>query len=473
MKSYSIKTILFCVFLCSGIFIYGQSTLKLKKGEVIDSLTVPSSEGSNYSIYLPKSFDLNKSWPILFGFDSNNNSNKITTLFSKAAEELGFVVVVTNFSEKSSINDKSKYVAFFMEHIFNLFPIQKRRVYVVGIGNDGPLNSLLPLIYEEFNGVIAVGNSYYYNESVKVRRDFSYIGMVGNKNYRYQDFFNTKKYLRRRAVISDIYTYEGNEELPSEDLMVKALTSFTLQDMLKGKIQTDSIWVKNIFKKNLEEVTLLKSQGKYVIAYDELTRMRDRYRLFFDVDQLKEEQKGIRKINSYKKEKRLRSKYHNREKLLRETFILSLEEDIELNQYDNLGWWQYRMNELDELGKSKEKYATNMVLRIKDFLKKVLVDYKTDTVKEEKEIDKKIFVNILSTIVDKNDFESYRKIISLSAIDQDNSTALFYLEKMLQNGYKELESLYNIEGTLALRISKEYNNIIKKYLGTSKYFTFN
>ncbi|RKM92427.1 hypothetical protein D7036_22825, partial [Aquimarina sp. BL5] len=77
---------------------------------------------------------------------------------------------------------------------------------------------------------------------------------------------------------------------------------------------------------------------------------------------------------------------------------------------------------------------------------------------------------ILSTIVDKNDFESYRKIISLSAIDQDNATALFYLEKMLQNGYKELESLYNIEGTLALRISKEYNNVIKKYLKTSKYF---
>ncbi len=461
---------MFCLFLYSGAIMYGQSTLKLKKGEVIDSLTVPSSEGSYYSIYLPKTFDLTKSWPILFGFDSNNSTNAITTLFSKAAEELGYVIVVTNFSKKSSINDKSKYVAFFMEHIFSLFPIQKRRVYVVGVGNDGPLNSLLPLVYKEFNGVIAVGNSYYYNESIQARRDFSYIGMVGDKNFRYQDFFNTKKYLRRRAIISDIYTYQGNEELPSEDLMVKALTSFTLQDMLKGKIQTDSIWVNDIFKKDFEEIALLKTQGKYLKAYDELTRMRNKYRLFFDVDQLKEEQKVIRKIDSYKKEKRLRSKYYNKEKLLRETFIFSLEEDIELNQYDNLGWWQYKMSELDKLGKSKEKYASNMVLRTKDFLKYVLIDYKKNTVKEENELDRKIFVNILSTIVDKNDFESYRKIISLSAIDQDNATALFYLEKMLQNGYKELEPLYNIEGTLALRISKEYNNVIKKYLKTSKYF---
>ncbi|RKN02927.1 hypothetical protein D7036_15275, partial [Aquimarina sp. BL5] len=362
---------------------YGQSRLKLKKGEVIDSLTVPSSEGSYYSIYLPKTFDLTKSWPILFGFDSNNSTNAITNLFSKAAEELGYVIVVTNFSKKSSINDKSKYVAFFMEHIFSLFPIQKRRVYVVGVGNDGPLNSLLPLVYKEFNGVIAVGNSCYYNESIQARRDFSYIGMVGDKNFRYQDFFNTKKYLRRRAIISDIYTYRGNEELPSEDLMVKALISFTLQDMLKGKIQTDSIWVKDIFKKDFEEIALLKTQGKYLKAYDELTRMRNKYRLFFDVDQLKEEQKVIRKIDSYKKEKRLRSKYYNKEKLLRETFIFSLEEDIEFNQYDNLGWWQYKMSELDKLGKSKEKYASNMVLRTKDFLKYVLIDYKKNTVKEK------------------------------------------------------------------------------------------
>ncbi len=473
MKSYFIKIVLFCVFLYSGANMYSQTTLKLKKGEIVDSLSVPSSEGSYYSIYLPKSFDLTKSWPILFGFNSNNSTNTITTLFRKAAEELGFIVVVTNFSKKSSINEKSKYVAFFMEHIFNLFPIQKRRVYVVGTGNNGPLNSLLPLIYKEFNGVIAIGNSYYYNESVKVRRDFSYIGMVGNKNFRYQDFFNTKKYLRRRAVISDIYTYQGNEELPSEDLMVKALTSFTLQDMLKGKIQTDSTWVKNVFNKDFEEVTLLKTQGKYLVAYDELTRMRNRYRLFFDIDELKEEQKKIRKIDNYKKEKRLRSKYHTKEKLLRQTFIFSLEEDIELNQYNNLGWWQYRMSELDKLAKDKEKYASDMVLRIRDFLKNVLLDYKKSTAKEEKEIDRKIFVNILCTIIDKNDFESYLKIISLSAIDQDNTTALFYLEKMLQNGYKELEPLYEIEGTLALRVSKEYNNVIKKYLGTSKYFMFN
>ena len=41
---------------------------------------------------------------------------------------------------------------------------------------------------------------------------------------------------------------------------------------------------------------------------------------------------------------------------------------------------------------------------------------------------------------------------------------------MLKNGYKEVDSLYEIEGTLGLKITKDYNWLIKKYLGESRYF---
>ena len=55
-------------------------------------------------------------------------------------------------------------------------------------------------------------------------------------------------------------------------------------------------------------------------------------------------------------------------------------------------------------------------------------------------------------------------------MDNDYPTALFYLEEMLKNGFKDLNALYEIEGTLGLKFSREYNWIIKKYLGKSRYF---
>ncbi len=471
MKVFFTKIILFLVMLCSVTYSYCQDRLTLKKGKVINSLMVPSSKGV-YSIYLPKSFDMNKGWPILFGFDNTGNMSSLANTFSKSAEENEYILVVSNFGEKLSTKDKLSYVSVFMKHIFSLFPVLNERIYIFGVGDDAAFNSTLPVVYKLIDGVLAIGNSNDYNQKITPDKNFSFIGMIGNKNFRYQDFLKTNEYLKRKNIASDVYVYEGNDELPSEDIIEKALPYFTLEAMISGSIPKDSVWIANRYKKELNEVKVLKEKKQYLQAFDELVRMRNRYRSFFDVDELKKEQKEIRKIDGYKKQKRIRSKYKNRELFLRQIFTRSLEEDIAFIQYDNLGWWQYRMDELDKLKRNKEEYADHMVFRLRGFLKNVLFQFKKELSNGQSEMDRKIFLNILNTIVDKNDYESYRNIISLSAIDGDNETALFYLEKMLQNGYKEIEPLYTIEGTLSLRISKAYNNIIKKYLGSSKFFSF-
>ncbi|AXT56192.1 hypothetical protein D1815_10660 [Aquimarina sp. AD1] len=470
MKFTSIRNILFYVFLCTVTYSYSQNTLRLKKGQVIDSLTVPSSKGV-YSIYLPTSLDLNKGWPILFGFDSTGRMNEFTNVFKNSAEEFGYIVVVSNYSEKLSSEEKSNYIALFIKHMVSLFPIQNERMYVFGVGKDAPLNTSLPLLYKHFSGAIAIGDSYNYYQKIGRNKNFSYVGMVGDKNFRTLDFIDIDKYFKRKKISSEVSFFDGKDELPSSEVISKALPYFTLDAMAKGMIPKDSVWIANRYKRDKELVSLLKKEGKYIRAYDELTQIMNRYDSFFNVDSLKEEKKEIKKNNSYKKEKRLITRYQNQEIFLRQSLFFSLEEDIELNQYDNLGWWQYKMGELEKRQKDGDAYATNMVIRLRGFLKNVLSDYKKELVNKNEE-DRKIFLNILSTIVDKDDFESYRNIISLSTIDQDDETALFYLEKMLQQGYKEIESLYNIDGTLALRVSKEYNGIIKQYLGTSKYFNF-
>jgi pentatricopeptide repeat protein len=150
-----------------------------------------------------------------------------------------------------------------------------------------------------------------------------------------------------------------------------------------------------------------------------------------------------------------------------------MDADIEVREFENLGWWKYQMSELDTLSIGKEKFARDMAYRTKGYVKYLVDSYKSELLKEEENLEENLFLNILSTIVDKKDFESYRKVISLCAQDQDYETALFYLERMLKNGYKDLNALYTIEGTLALRMSKNYNKLIKKHLGTSKYFFSN
>lgn len=472
MKLYLFKIFLLCVLGNASITsLFSQSTLTLKKGVVIDSLTVPST-GGIYSIYLPTTFDLNKSWPILFGFDSKGNMGSLPRMFKKSAEEEGYIIVVSNYGEKLSANDKSNYIKTFLTHIITLFPIQEQRMYAIGVDEDASLNTSLPLFYNQFNGVAAIGNSYDFYGKIQTKKNFSFIGVIDDRNFRYIDFIDNTKYLDRKGIHTTVYTYEDKIGLPN-DIIASILPDFTLDAMRKGSVPRDSIWITKLYEKDRKTAQLLEEQKQYLHTYQALERIENKYRLFFDLEIIKEERKRIRKIDTYRQQKRLESKYSNQENFLKQVFLLSLGEDVDQKQYDNLGWWQYKMIELDNLTKTKEKYASDMVFRIKGYLKNTLIQYKLLISTKGNELDKKIFVNILSTIIDKKDYESYKNIISLSTKDEDVETALFYLEKMLMNGYKNIEGLYAIEGTLPLRISKEYNAIVKKYLGTSKYFTFN
>ncbi|WP_024772131.1 hypothetical protein [Aquimarina macrocephali] len=465
-----LKKHLFFVILCISFINYGQNTLTLKKGVVVDSLIIPST-GNHFSIYLPKFFDLDKSWPLLLGFDSSGNTGKTAQLYREAAEEQGYIVAISNFQEDQEAQKRVEYVSDFMSYIFSLFQIQKGRVYIAGIQEDAKQASLLAALYpNEVFGVIAIEDTYFYDSRIRIKKNFSYRGIVSIDNYRYQDFFNIKKYLKSRAVPADVYVCEKDSGLLLNKHIKKTLSDFTLHAMNKGRMPIDSIWVRGLFQKEMKQVESYQDKGRFLNAFNEVKRIRLKYGVFFNTNYLKEKQKEIKKTKAYKQQKRLETKYLNMESFLREAYLLSMEEDIGVKEFENLGWWKYQMSELDTLILGKEKHARHMGYRMKGYVRYLVDSYKNELPEKEENLEENLFLNILSTIVDKNDFESYRKIISLSAQDQDNETALFYLEQMLKNGYKDLNALYTIEGTLALRLSKKYNELVKKYLGNSKYF---
>ncbi len=470
MQKYNIKNYLWIIVFCLAMPSYGQKTLTLDRGRVIDSLKIPESE-NYFSVYLPKAFTMETSWPILFGFDSSGLANRVSRLYKAAAEENGYVIVTSNFPKSLDTKQKNDYAISLMNYIFSVFPIQKKRVYVTALNEDAKLISLLPIAYDEdIFGVIALENSYMYDSSLKIKDNFSYIGIVNTSNFRYKEFLKNKKYLRRKGVKAEVFNYEGKLRSPSPQLLQKALSTFTLHAMDKGVIPHDSIWIQNRFQKELQLVESQISEGKYILAHNEVERIYNEYESFFNTNNLKIKLKEIKKSKGYKEEKRKQTKYLYQETFYKQSYFFSIREDIQTLNYENLGWWQYQVEELDPLLSSKEKYESAMASRVLGYLKNLVIDYKNNQVVNDKTLEKRMFLNILSIIIDKKDYESYLKVISLSALDEDYETALFYLEKLLQNGYKDFDQLYAIEGTLAIKMTKDYNQLIKKHLGKSKYF---
>ena len=147
-----------------------------------------------------------------------------------------------------------------------------------------------------------------------------------------------------------------------------------------------------------------------------------------------------------------------------------LRADIMTANFQNIGWWAYQVDELEKLKTGAGDAKSNMAYRLLGYLDFVSKREYDNIVNSKEPIDIKIFISVLRTAINKNDPEAYLKIISLAAADGDQETALLYLEDLLKTGYSDMESLYNIEGALDLQFTREYNQLVKKYLGDSKFF---
>lgn len=147
-----------------------------------------------------------------------------------------------------------------------------------------------------------------------------------------------------------------------------------------------------------------------------------------------------------------------------------METDVVTSNFENVGWWAAQVQELKEneekLSGSKQKMAS----RLQGFLDNLSKNYYDSYVNSQATPRSKVFVSVLRTIFDKEDPEAYLNIIKIAGHDGDHETALLYLEDLLKTGFDDMEALYDIEGILDLKLSKTYNEKIRKYLGEAKYY---
>ena len=172
----------------------------------------------------------------------------------------------------------------------------------------------------------------------------------------------------------------------------------------------------------------------------------------------------------YRSLKRNQNNAFLKEALLKEDYSYYLEEDINTYNYNNLGWWNYQMTELNKFIYGDSKSEQQMGKRLYNYVNALIEDYEADIRKESITDDEAlILLSMLKTIAAPKNYKYYLNVISLSSKYEDYGTALFYLEEALKNGFKAEDELIALEDTALLRITPEYNKLIQKYLKKARY----
>ena len=162
-----------------------------------------------------------------------------------------------------------------------------------------------------------------------------------------------------------------------------------------------------------------------------------------------------------------------------EYYQYMLLEDLDTRNFENLGWWQYQYNYYNSIIESAPENLTGKALIVDRFARNVMVlmvsmlkrvyEIEANRPAAIRDIPAVVFLLMLRTIVHPKDYVAYLGVISYSSKMEDYGTALFYVEALLENGYKDLDTLGALPETGLLRIMPEYQALLEVYLNKGLY----
>ena len=442
----------------------------VKKGIVTDSLKISDSINESFALYLPMDYQKGKKWPLILIFDPEGRGKTAAQLFRNTAEQQGYIVASSNnISSEKDLIENVKTAVRLANTVTGTFPIDPRQISTAGSMDGGKVASSMPLLNPDIHGVIAVGNHWINFDRLDKTNNFTFIGMVGDEHFTSESMKMTAEVLQSMKFPSQVYTYEGNGEWPEPQMINSAVASLTLEAMRGGFRPQDPELIKKFFEQDLSRANELISKVKLVEALSFLRLLEEKYSGLHSIEPIEEKIRQLERSRNYREQEQELSAVLEKEKRLLNDFVYYLEEDIQTENFENLGWWNFQKKELDSLS-AKGGAEGKMARRLQSLISALSQAYHEDLEEKHASLEKKLLANMILTIFDPQNFNAYKKIISLSAQDDDFGTALFYLEEMLKHGYGNKDSLYNIEGTLGLKLTPEFNQLIEKYLGSSRYY---
>lgn len=439
---------------------------QLQKGVVIPAIQLEDT--TSYALYLPTSYDATQQYPVVFVFDEKGQGAQVAQRFAIGANLTQSIIVAPNYKLSDSLNVSIKQSANLINSINDRYAIDLSKIILAGEGRGAIISSTNAHLSEDVFGVIAI-NDVFIDEKVLEKNSKAKFVLLnldtGGNYYKLKGF--EKRYSFREKLLG-YYEFESKDQWPDAGYLSAAMVDFLQASASQEQIQA-------YYESDLAFGNSLYKRRRHLEAFDYVSDLKKQYKKLVDLDGQKELLGTIRSNATYKVSKLQRNAVSFEEQLLLEDFTYFLDEDVQKAYFDNLGWWNYQMDELDRVidSTAQHKIQKKTAKRLKSFAQQKVEEKYALYTQANGSIEQLLFINILRTLVNPDNQDAFVHCISLSAKEGDVNAALFYLEELLRTGYKDYDNLYNIDGTTALRISEEYNEIVKSYLGTSKFFDTN
>jgi len=448
------------LFICFTTLCISQQK-KYETGKIIDTVWVDKYTKESFSLYLPNNYKPSELFPVVFIFEPGGRGKTGIYPFIKASEEYGYVLICSNNSKNGPYNKNYEIANRLFNSVFSNFYINEKRIYTSGFSGGSRLASSIAILTGQIQGVIACGAGFESKESVVAKQqNFSYAGLVGNRDMNYIEMRNTRDFLNKFKVSNELFVFDIKHQWPAQEQILNAFDWLELEAYKKNILLKNNKKINTIYHKIYKEAKQYKQENKLILSADAYKRIIRNFSRYYNLDSIKKEIKTLTNSKAYKTEKKELEISFAKENTLTTLFIDQFTIDFERSKM-NKKWWSSKINkihkELETANSAEKKMYKRLLYKI--FAHAIETAGIGNRIQNTNQ--SILCYEICILIYPKYPLPYFKQVENYLVLN-DEKTALNYLEKLIDHGFTNRNRIDNIKGIDKLKKNDRFDEIMKQ-----------
>lgn len=239
-------------------------------GKLYHHVAINGDELNSFALYLPKLYQPNFAWPVIFFFDAGGNGSLPLKKYQNLADSLGYIFVGSNVSKNGQSIDETLMIWNTIKNsCLNHFAIDRNRIILAGFSGGARVCCAIAFQEKTIQGIIANSAGAPQLEQILNQNSF-FIGLSGKGDMNRAEMIGIEQHLSSYSSNHFYIEFDGIHEWAPVESMKKALVISTLQSYLKNPSLLNSAIIGNFVADQQMEIEQLKAKGKMIEAYHEL-----------------------------------------------------------------------------------------------------------------------------------------------------------------------------------------------------------
>ena len=429
------------------------------RGQLVDKVVVQADPSQSYALYIPKAYQPERRWPILYVFDARENGKQAAVRFLEGAERYGWIVASSNNSMSDGTAEPNiRAMRTMWADTHSRFSIDPRRVYAAGYSGTVRFACQRALAAPgTIQGVIAAGAGFPFETKPTKDTPFLYFGGVGDRDFNFYEVMDLDGQFAELGLPHRVEVFPGPHEWMPEDVATRALGWMELQAMRKGTRDQDAALVEALWSEDLARAQALETVGDLLEAHRLYSYLLEDYRGLRDPEALNEiavKVSGIAASEAFRKERKVRQEREQRDKAYLAAAPKALSTSDLAKAVKDL-----RIRELKKQAESSDRQESNAAKRLLSALLGQTSSYLPRMFTEQGKHDRTAFVLSVAAEIVPDSPEVWYKLAAAHARNGSKRRALESLRKAVDKGWADLSRLEGEAAFAGLRQDKGYKEL--------------